>query len=516
MTREETIALLKKLGIKEIEGQIDFSQYLFSKVILRKQNLDGAYFTQAQLQGADLRWTSLRNSEFIEAYLVGAKLHKTDLENATFANADLSGVKLIEANLSHTLFHKTILKGADFFQANITGAEFVNAELEGSDLSKAVLKDSKFERATLRKHDFTQKEFFNIAFDKCDLSGSIFRNKVLKNCIFTNCKLSNIKFVDCDIHECNFEKSELLEGVFEKSRLSEINLRNANLQGSSFLFTEIKNTDFSRADLSKANFLGVKVLQNCRFEDTIIENSILTESIALEAQTEGALLAGVRLRTEDEANEQLNRLIEKDNRIVFETDLLALNNVLYETVPQLKDIRNIVANKVICDPRWDGRPIEQVNLCFVLMPFDQKLRVVYDEHIKPVVESAGLDCRRADDIFDNNPIMDDIWKNIYHSKLVIADLTDRNANVFYELGMCHTLGKEVILITQNEDDIPFDVKPLRFINYKYTPPGMRKFEEELALTLNNVLKRIRRDSDQALFRNIDAEIYNILRQLELL
>jgi len=79
--------------------------------------------------------------------------------------------------------------------------------------------------------------------------------------------------------------------------------------------------------------------------------------------------------------------------------------------------------------------------------------------------------------------------------------------------MCHTLGKEVILLTQNDDDVPFDVRHLRYIKYEYTPPGMKKFEQELESTITNVLKRIKPPSKDALFRNIDAELYNLARSL---
>jgi len=72
---------------------------------------------------------------------------------------------------------------------------------------------------------------------------------------------------------------------------------------------------------------------------------------------------------------------------------------------------------------------------------------------------------------------------------VIADCTGRNPNVFYEIGLAHASGKPVILITQNSDDVPFDIRHLRYIQYDYTPRGMRVFEKRLVDTLKTEVLR---------------------------
>ncbi|MCA9886636.1 MAG: hypothetical protein KC708_26880, partial [Anaerolineae bacterium] len=79
---------------------------------------------------------------------------------------------------------------------------------------------------------------------------------------------------------------------------------------------------------------------------------------------------------------------------------------------------------------------------------------------------------------------------IVKSQLIIADCTNRNANVFYELGMAHTLNKSVIMLTQNMKDIPFDIRHLRVIEYKYTPPGMRVFENSLQNAIKSMMESI--------------------------
>ena len=96
---------------------------------------------------------------------------------------------------------------------------------------------------------------------------------------------------------------------------------------------------------------------------------------------------------------------------------------------------------------------------------------------------------RADDIFDNKPIIEDIWKHINEAHIVISELTERNPNVFYETGISHTVGKEVVLITQNINDVPFDLRHLRCIVYKYTPRGVQALENNLKNTILNIRDR---------------------------
>ena len=104
--------------------------------------------------------------------------------------------------------------------------------------------------------------------------------------------------------------------------------------------------------------------------------------------------------------------------------------------------------------------------------------------------SDGLSCTlRADDIYDNRPIIEDIWRYTNEARMLIAELTGRNPNVFYETSIAHTVGKEVTLITQSMDDVPFDLKHLRCIVYEYTPRGMATLEQTLKNTILNVLAR---------------------------
>jgi hypothetical protein len=124
---------------------------------------------------------------------------------------------------------------------------------------------------------------------------------------------------------------------------------------------------------------------------------------------------------------------------------------------------------------------------FVVMPFKSDLLPVYEDSIKPTCASLNLTVQRADDFFTANAVVEDIWKAIVNARLIVADCTDRNPNVFYEIGLAHAIGKPTILLTQSELDIPFDLGHLRYIAYQLTPRGMKEFEAKFKETVRNVL-----------------------------
>lgn len=125
-------------------------------------------------------------------------------------------------------------------------------------------------------------------------------------------------------------------------------------------------------------------------------------------------------------------------------------------------------------------------LASAMMPFHPDFDVVY-ESIKIASGRVGLHCRRADDIWENPEVIQDIVSLIDHSRVIICDCTGRNPNVFYEIGIAHTLGREVILITQSEEDIPFDLRHLRFIKYLNNEQGRNDLLERLEAKLRDLV-----------------------------
>jgi hypothetical protein len=130
-------------------------------------------------------------------------------------------------------------------------------------------------------------------------------------------------------------------------------------------------------------------------------------------------------------------------------------------------------------------------LCFIMMPFGSNdLNDVYEYFLKPAIEAhCHLLCERGDDVFGSNVIMDDIRRSIEKARVVVADLTGRNPNVFYEVGIAHTLNKDVLLLSQSMSDVPFDLRHRRVLVYDYTPKGCKRLEKSIVDNVNSILQK---------------------------
>lgn len=104
-------------------------------------------------------------------------------------------------------------------------------------------------------------------------------------------------------------------------------------------------------------------------------------------------------------------------------------------------------------------------LVFVAMPFATEFRALYEAVENLLIEHCHLRCLRADAISRSGSITAEIWRHVNEAMCVIADLSGRNANVFYEVGLAHALGKPVVLLSRNISDVPFDLRHLRVIQY---------------------------------------------------
>lgn len=135
--------------------------------------------------------------------------------------------------------------------------------------------------------------------------------------------------------------------------------------------------------------------------------------------------------------------------------------------------------------------IAPTDTCFVMMPFALPLGAHYGLIYEPAIRNAGLTPVRADDdIFATGKIIDQVLAGIRAARVLVAELTSRNPNVFYELGLAHALKKPVVLVSSNESDVPFDVRHIRVIYYDVNDPfwGQKliaKVTENVLSALNN-------------------------------
>lgn len=123
---------------------------------------------------------------------------------------------------------------------------------------------------------------------------------------------------------------------------------------------------------------------------------------------------------------------------------------------------------------------------FVLMPFDEEFENVYWFGIRGAVEDAGLYCQRADELHFTGNVLDKINEEIRRADILVADMTERNPNVFYEVGIAHTIEKPTVLLVQSVDDIPFDLRTHNHI--VYNPRKIKEFKEQLSDVLKAIVK----------------------------
>jgi CheY-like chemotaxis protein len=125
--------------------------------------------------------------------------------------------------------------------------------------------------------------------------------------------------------------------------------------------------------------------------------------------------------------------------------------------------------------------------CFVIMPFaktqsceETEWTEIFKKMIKPAIEDSGYPyvCKRSEALMGN--IIENILDELNRADIVVGDLTDRNPNVYYELGVRHALRDSTILISQRIDDIPFDLRSHAIQTYNWrTSDGRKEFKKKI-------------------------------------
>lgn len=132
--------------------------------------------------------------------------------------------------------------------------------------------------------------------------------------------------------------------------------------------------------------------------------------------------------------------------------------------------------------------------CFIVMPFDQKRNFLYDYAIKPALERHPefvFNFIRADESLTVGKISDEINEAIKDSDVIIADITENNRNVFYELGYAHAYSRKAILLIEEVKgeklNIPFDIQDFRCHTYSFSKEGFEKIQKRINKLLSNIL-----------------------------
>jgi hypothetical protein len=128
-------------------------------------------------------------------------------------------------------------------------------------------------------------------------------------------------------------------------------------------------------------------------------------------------------------------------------------------------------------------------VAFIVMQFTEKYNELFKEVIKPICEKYSYECIRADDFHTPTLILSDIINSISNASIIIAEITSKNPNVFYEIGYAHAVQKPTILLCDKNkvEKLPFDISGFRTLFYENTISGKTKIEENLSKYLENRL-----------------------------
>ncbi|MBI5668880.1 MAG: DUF4062 domain-containing protein [Chloroflexi bacterium] len=146
-----------------------------------------------------------------------------------------------------------------------------------------------------------------------------------------------------------------------------------------------------------------------------------------------------------------------------------------------------------------GRPLKTrqfQNDVFVIMPFAAPFVPTYRDVIKPLADELRLTMLRGDELSSSRgSVMEEVWAALNACRFVIAEITGGNDNVFYELGIAHTLNKPAILITQaaTPEGVPFDIRHLRYIRYEASPDGSARLRADLRTAVTRLLAELDED-----------------------
>ncbi len=157
--------------------------------------------------------------------------------------------------------------------------------------------------------------------------------------------------------------------------------------------------------------------------------------------------------------------------------------------PEIEEPKDLEGTTKTTSIEKERRVREFLDTCFVMMPFGVWFDRYYQEIYISAIKEAGLEPRRADELFSTGSVVEQIWEEIGKSRVLLADLTDKNANVFYELGLAHAARKPVVFTAGKVDDVPFDLRHLRVIIYEVREPEWAsKLRKLITDYLRNTIK----------------------------
>lgn len=177
-----------------------------------------------------------------------------------------------------------------------------------------------------------------------------------------------------------------------------------------------------------------------------------------------------------------------NQKLVAETEKWkSVNHLLLNNEFKIKNLKEISIPEYFVNLGLDENMKIKEDQIFILMPFLKTKQPLYNK-LKNITMNLGFYSFRSDDKFIEKNIYQEIVKQIASSKFIIADIDGRNANVFYELGIAHSLNKPTILISKNKNNIPFDLVDKNIIfydNFVELEEGLKKIIPQLLIKISS-------------------------------
>lgn len=217
---------------------------------------------------------------------------------------------------------------------------------------------------------------------------------------------------------------------------------------------------------------------------------------------------------ESEIVQQINQLDVKLRHIVrafgvFNNDAEvpeSLKSEKFEMEREILKLRQQLAALSVTTS--EALPIGQMsNSVFVIMPFRDPFNEYYEKIIKRALQDINYQISRSDEIYSPTSFIQTIWKSIVNAKLVIAEMTDMNPNVLYELGLCHAINKTVIMISQSMDHVPTDLRHINSIIYSTKKAN---WAESLAESIQRMVLHVAQNPDRQSYLNPPASVDNAI------
>jgi hypothetical protein len=143
---------------------------------------------------------------------------------------------------------------------------------------------------------------------------------------------------------------------------------------------------------------------------------------------------------------------------------------------------------------------------FVLMPFAEEFDDIYEFGIKGAADDAGAYAERVDEQMFDEGILERVFNQINKADVIVAEMTGRNPNVFYEVGYAHALGKLVVLMTKTAEDIPFDLKDRPHIEHG---GRIADLKDQLTRKLTWALEEARRRGDASASQRFSVAVGSV-------